>query len=199
MSSTDRQRDMRQRRRSAGLCVACGSQSPGASLCRPCRERHAEAIARYRGRDAEEARIVVQRITTPFLGRPIAAAKLRTCPHCGTRPITTIAQFGHDRLPSCSTCARDEEPHGYPTEMSIAARAILLARTCPGLTSKQIAEEMGIPAGERDAVTQALSRGSREGVVRSNGEHDLEERRYYRGKASWRITDRNGEPSRRAA
>ena len=188
-SDRDRRRRIRQQWKLASRCIGCGREPrPGKTLCEPCGISLSQAQQRYRVRaeEAAESLIVVERM-------PINSRALRTCPICGVGDIVTIAQYGGDRLPSCAACARDEEPTGYPLDISIAARAVLIARTCPGLTSRQIADEMGAPVDDRYGVTKGLSRGVKSGAIRHNGAMDLEERRFYRTEKEWRPTEANVE------
>ncbi len=172
---------LRAERRAAGQCTYCGgTPKPDHLQCAACIAKQATY---YPDRNAaRSARKVVAR-------ERINASALRTCPTCGMRDIVTIAAYGDDRLPSCAPCAVEEEPAGYPVEMSLAERAVLIARTCPGMTSRQIADEMGLPYGERGAVTVALGRAVRAGVLKHNGARDSEERRYVRTSASWRSAE----------
>jgi hypothetical protein len=133
----------------------------------------------------------------PLLRQPA----LPLCCICGNRDATTETDLDGRTRPVCKPCITAPKGEGYAPEMSLSSRAILIARTCQGLTPSQIAAELGYSGGygvhgdvehfrAQDAIQQGLSRAARVGVLRVEGTPG--NRTYYRGPEDWRPNTKNG-------
>jgi hypothetical protein len=94
---------------------------------------------------------------------------MRSCPICGWRDIVTSTRYEGRWLPCCEVCHRNEKLAGCATSLSVGARAVRMARSCPGLTSTQICDELGVLAKDRIRVAGALHAAIKAGVVKRDG------------------------------
>ncbi len=162
-----------------GLCIRCGKvHVTGRRVCLPCTAK----VKVCTDRRLDRINGIERRVPPPER-TPISARDLRTCPTCGMRDIATIGNYGEDRLPMCSVCARDDEPAGYPVNLSLPDRVTMVARTCPGLTAIEIAEHLGDP-DRRQAIQQALYAAIDEGILRVEGKNAS---RTYHPAKPWRL------------
>lgn len=122
---------------------------------------------------------------------PLFAPRAATCSICGARDSTTMTGFGDRHVPACALCGCDEPPQeGYPIDLSLSSRAVRLARSCQGLTSQELCDELGLIGSapsvdlDRNTVSNALGRAMRSGYLTAEGAAHMQ-RRYFRGPKPW--------------
>lgn len=126
-----------------------------------------------------------------------------SCAICGGRDATTLTEWelegGASRtVAACATClARPAPPRILPdidVLPTIAARAIYVARTFPGLLSCEVSDRLGLAKNDatRNAVSSALCRAVSRGWLRRDMEPGHGFGRYYKGAKAWKPTDAQG-------